>query len=235
MGDVMTLTSATPQVRDTRAFRRHALAVLLPIGPLCVAALRVMLPYSTTDGPSAQLAAIAAGQEAQAAVLWLGPLALIALVPGLFALTRMAMRRAPVLAIVATTLAVPGYLGIAALGVSDAAALAAVTAGLSPPDGTALLAELAEQPALATSVGLFVLGHVVGTVLLGAALWRSGTVPAWAGVALIASQPLHLAVVVSAGPKFLDGAAWGLTALGFAAAALTLARTRDDDYEPPPR
>jgi hypothetical protein len=62
-------------------------------------------------------------------------------------------------------------------------------------------------------------------VLLGAALWRAGAIPAWAGVALIASRPLHLAVVIMDGPKILDGGAWALTALGFAAAALTSTRS----------
>ncbi|TMR96774.1 hypothetical protein [Nonomuraea basaltis] len=229
----MTIGSATMRkARDTRAFRRRALAVLLPLGPLCVAVLRVILPYSTTDDPAAQLAAVAAGQGAQDAVLWLIPIATLVLVPALFAMARMALRGAPVLAIAAITLALPGYLGMAALGASDAAALAAVTAGLSPSDGAALLEALAAQPALAASVGIFVLGHVLGTVLLGAALWRAHVIPAWAGLALVASQPLHLAFVISDAPKVLDGAAWGLTALGFAAAALTLARMSDDEYEP---
>ncbi|HUR09463.1 MAG TPA: hypothetical protein VM347_43470 [Nonomuraea sp.] len=228
----MTESTVRRQVSDTRALRRYALAVLLPIGPLCVAALRLILPYGTNDDPPALLTAVAADQAAQNTVLWLSTAAVLALVPSLFALTRLAMRRAPALALAAIILALPGYLGIAALTVSDAAALAAVTAGLSPADGVALLGELAAQPALAASVVLFVVGHVLGTVLLGAALWRAGAVSAWAGAALIVSQPLHLAVVATGGPKILDGAAWVLTALGFAAASLTLARMSDDDYEP---
>ncbi|MGP3963635.1 hypothetical protein ACTWPT_47490 [Nonomuraea sp. 3N208] len=228
----MTIGSATVRVRDTRAFRRRSLAVLLPLGPLCVAVIRAILPYGTTDDAAAQLAAVAAGQGAQGAVLWLIPLAVLTLVPALFVLTRLALRGAPVLAIAAITLALPGYLGMAALGVSDAAALAAVTAGLSPSDGTAVLEALAAQPALSLSVGLFVLGHVLGTVLLGAALWRARMIPAWAGAALVASQPLHLVFVLTGAPKLLDGGAWVLTALGFAAAALTLARMSDEDYEP---
>ncbi|MGI5288424.1 hypothetical protein ACQEVF_34495 [Nonomuraea polychroma] len=228
----MTIGSAAVRVRDTRAFRRRALAVLLPLGPLCVAVVRTILPYGTTDDAAAQLAGVAAGQGAQGAVLWLVPIAVLTLVPALFVLTRLALRGAPVLAITAIILALPGYLGMTALGISDAAALAAVTAGLSPSDGTALLEALAAQPALSVSVGLFVLGHVVGTVLLGAALWRARVVPAWAGVALVASQPLHLAFVLAGAPKILDGGAWGLTALGFAAAALTLARMSDEEYEP---
>ncbi|MDF2710572.1 MAG: hypothetical protein K0R62_6224 [Nonomuraea muscovyensis] len=225
-------SSVHPKVRDTRVLRRNALAVLLPIGPLCVAVLRLVLPYGTNDDPQALLAAVAADQAAQSTVLWLSTAAVLALVPALFALTRLAMCRAPALALAAIILALPGYLGIAALTVSDAAALAAVTAGLSPADSVALLGELAAQPALTASVILFVVGHVLGTVLLGAALWRAGAVSGWAGAALVVSQPLHLAIVVTGGPKILDGAAWALTALGFAAGSLTLARMSDDEYEP---
>lgn len=153
-------SSVHPKVRDTRVLRRNALAVLLPIGPLCVAVLRLVLPYGTNDDPQALLAAVAADQAAQSTVLWLSTAAVLALVPALFALTRLAMCRAPALALAAIILALPGYLGIAALTVSDAAALAAVTAGLSPADSVALLGELAAQPALTASVILFVVGHV---------------------------------------------------------------------------
>lgn len=217
---------------DTRTFRRRSLAVLLPIGPLCVAAVRLILPYGTADSPSAQLAAVANGQGAQSAVLWLTMAAELALIPALFVLTRMAMRRAPVLAMVAIALALPGYLSLGALGALDAATLAAVTAGLSPASGAALLGELAAQPALTAGLALFVVGHVLGTVLLGVALLRAQAIPGWAAWALIASQPLHLAIVVTSGPTILDGLAWGLTALGFAAASITLLRMTDDAYEP---
>lgn len=217
---------------DSRSFRRRTLALLLPIGPLCVAALRLILPYGSADSPSAQLAAVANGQGAQSAVLWLTMAAELALIPALFVLTRMAMRRAPVLAMAAITLALPGYLSMAALGAMDAATLAAVTAGLSPASGAALLGELAAQPAMTAGLALFVVGHVLGTVLLGAALLRARAIPTWAAWALIASQPLHLAIVVTSGPAILDGAAWALTALGFAAASLALLRMPDDAYEP---
>ena len=61
-------------------------------------------------------------------------------------------------------------------------------------------------------------------VLLGLALWRSRAVPAWAGIALAVSQPLHFVAFVVLGSAPLDLAAYCLTAVGFAAAGLALAR-----------
>ena len=72
----------------------------------------------------------------------------------------------------------------------------------------------------AIAAGLFVLGHVVGTVLLGVALWRSRAVPRWAALATIVSQPLHFVAAVVLGSPSLDLVAWGLNAAGFTAAAV---------------
>ncbi len=81
-------------------------------------------------------------------------------------------------------------------------------------------------------IGLFVLGHIAGAVLLGLALW--GTVPRWASVALIVSQPLHVVAFVILQNRYLDSAAWGLTALGLAVCAVVVLRTPDDEWDLPP-
>jgi hypothetical protein len=57
-------------------------------------------------------------------------------------------------------------------------------------------------------------------VLLGIALWRGRAVPAWAALMIAVSQILHFIFVVIVPIQALDGLAWGLTALGFAVAAL---------------
>ena len=73
------------------------------------------------------------------------------------------------------------------------------------------------------ATALFVVGHVLGTVLLGLAMLRSGCVPAWAAVITTISQPLHFVAAVIVPNHTLDGAAWGLNAVGFAVAALAVA------------
>lgn len=74
----------------------------------------------------------------------------------------------------------------------------------------------AAHPAVDVSVGVFVIGHVVGTVLLGLALLRSRRIPAWAAWAVTVSQPLHFVATVIIGSPQVDLVAWGLTALGLA-------------------
>ena len=54
---------------------------------------------------------------------------------------------------------------------------------------------------------VFVVGHIVGTVLLGVASLRGRLMPAAVAVALIISQPLHLVSVITAQPV-LDLVAW---------------------------
>jgi hypothetical protein len=93
---------------------------------------------------------------------------------------------------------------------------------------------MAAQPTASTLLGLFVIGHIVGTVLLGLALLRSRAVPAWVAVALVVSQPVHLVSFVT-GLAWLDlVAGWGFTAVGFAGAGGALLRMRDDDFDLPP-
>ncbi len=66
----------------------------------------------------------------------------------------------------------------------------------------------------------------VGTVLLGVAMLRSRCVPAWAAVITIVSQPLHFVSAVIVPNHAVDGAAWGLNAIGFAVATVAIIRSR---------
>lgn len=78
------------------------------------------------------------------------------------------------------------------------------------------------HPVVGIATVVFVVGHVLGTVLLGVAMLRSRCVPAWAAVITIMSQPLHFVAAVIVPNHTFDGVAWGLNALGFAAVAWVL-------------
>ena len=81
---------------------------------------------------------------------------------------------------------------------------------------------------------MFVVGHIVGSVLLGLAFWRSGVVHRGWAVAMVVSQPLHLLAALTANHP-LDLLGWGLTALAMGAAAVALLRTPDDHWDVPDR
>lgn len=201
-----------------------ALAALAPIGAVAVAILRYVLPYETTDGTADIVRETYADPGAMFLVLWLSLVAALTIVPGSIAVGRLVRPGAPRLSAVALTLVVPGYLMLPMLAGIDHPVWLAAEAGASQDAAVALLQ--AAHPSYALATGIFVVGHVLGTVLLGIAMLRSGTVPAWAAVATIVSQPLHFFAAVVVPNHTLDGFAWGLNTVGFAAAAAAIVRSR---------
>ncbi len=215
--------------RDTRTARRVIAAILLPLGPLSVAALRGVLPsFGATDSRET-ITQTAAHLGRQDAVLWLSVVALVALIPGTLAAGRLAHRRAPLLTFLGVGLLVPAFAAL--FFFAGDPTIRALAGGAVDTD--AAVRVLDAQNALAplgVAAFLFVAGHIVGMVLLGAALWRAHAVPDWAAIAIIVSQPLHLAFVIL-GNQPLDAAAWGLTALGFTVAAIRVLRTSNDAWD----
>ncbi|GAA1042414.1 hypothetical protein GCM10009557_68400 [Virgisporangium ochraceum] len=235
----MTAQTATPiepatrpsTPRDARRTRRLLAAVLLPVAPLSVAVLRTIFPSFSASDTTESLELIAANTTAQEVVAWLGVVMSLTMVPAILAAVRLARRRRPVLAVVTAGVNLVAYLGAGPLFAADMMALVAARpeygAGL-----TGYIDDVMAHPANAFGLGAFIVGHIVGMILLGALLWR--IIPRWASVALIVSQPLHFVAFVILGVQPLDGFAWLLTAAGFAACAYTLVRTPDDDWDLPP-
>jgi hypothetical protein len=215
---------------DLRTGSRLLAAVLLPIGPAAVAILRFILPYTTADSSADAVRLVAAHQSAQSAVVWLGFLACLTLVPGVIYAGRVVGRTAPRLAAVATILLVAGYVSLAWLTVGDAYLLFGVRHHLPQDALTAMYDGV--HPAALVATGLFVLGHVLGTILLGVGMLRGRAVPTWAALATIIAQPVHFVAAVIVGSHGLDLLGWGLNAVGFAALSVTVLRLSNDDWSP---
>lgn len=223
-----------PEARaDVRTASRWLAAVLLPIGPAAVAALRYILPYTTADGSGDAVRQVAAHQTAQSAVVWLGFLACLTLAPGVIFAGRVVGRKAPRLAAIATVLLVTGYISLAWLTVGDAYLLFGIRRHL--PLSVLVGMYDGVHPAADVAAGLFVLGHVLGTILLGVAMLRSRVVPTWAAGATILAQPVHFVAAVVVGNHALDLVGWGLNAVGFAALSVAVLRLSDDEWSPPPQ
>jgi hypothetical protein len=118
----------------------------------------------------------------------------------------------------AAALLVPADLSMGALLTGDAVLWSGRRAGLSTASTGLLYDHL--HPSIDVAVAVFVLGHVVGTVVLGLALLRSRTIRPPFAWALTISQPLHLVAFLVLGVQALDVAAWTLTTVGMAAAAV---------------
>ncbi len=197
---------------------RRAALLLLPIGPFCIAALRYLLPYYTADNNVAIVQAVNDHPGRESAVLWLGLVGVLTLVPGLIAAA--AILPPSRLKAWAMGLAVPGYLCLGVLLAQDSLLWSGAHSGTDPKQVALLLDSL--HPSMNVGLGVFVVGHVLGTVLFGIALLRSGRVPAWAAWAVAISQPLHFIATVIAGSPTMDLISWSLTGVGLAVVARAL-------------
>ncbi len=218
--------TATPVLSRARSVPVAAwgVALLLPVGPAAIAVLRLILPYYTASDSSGMVAAVDADPARQGAVLWLAYVGILTLVPGLVAAAQVCRDAAPRLTTWALGLAVPGYLSLGMFVGADHLLWGASHAGVSTADAVAVVD--AGHPSIEVAIGVFVLGHVIGTVLLGLAMLRSGRVPAWAGWAIAVSQPLHFVATVVLGSPQVDFVAWSMTAVGMAVVARELLRDR---------
>jgi hypothetical protein len=228
MTQTMTRTTSRPDIRPAW---RWAAALILPIGPASVALLRFLLPYDTADDVSTITSKVVGHLDRSSTVLWLAYIALVTLVPGVYFVGRLARRGSPWLTGIALFLIVPGYLSLPWLASSDVFTWSAGTAGVD----LATITRIADVTHGSVDVAgtVFVVGHVLGTVLLGMAMWRSGAGGRWAALAVAVSQPLHLTSVII-GSHPLDLVGWGLQAVGFAAVGWAILRMPNDEWQPQP-
>lgn len=219
----MTITATAPQTRlaGDRTLR-IALAITAPLGALAVGVGKLLIPYGAADDAASILDGIAAHPAMTQFLLWSRLVIAVALLPGVLVAGLAALRGAPRLATAGLLVSFPAWAAAFVFPDVDGVARAALDTGVPRDNAIALLDHLgafAIAPAPA-AVALFVVGHIVGTVLLGLALWLSravSVVPAWL---LVVSQPLHFVAFVILGIPALDFAAYGLTAFGFAAAGI---------------
>ena len=174
---------------DIRTLSRAAGIVSVIVAPLVLA-----IPIEISDNedaPAAQQLPDYAAHSGAAFASNLVLFALLLIVPAMLATARLARPGAPKLAFVGGGLSALGWLaGLISLGGTQIA----LYQGAKLPDragAAALIDAINGDPVFGTLIGLFVLGHVVGMIILGAALWRSHAVPVWAALLFIAYPVLH--------------------------------------------
>lgn len=218
------MTAVTTRTRrDLRTSSRLIAAALMPIGPAAIAVLRFIYPPDfeglISDPARGQL------------IVAMATIGVFTLLPGVWAALQLTRRHRPLLSRWTAAFLVPGYLAMAALFLSDPTILAAGGLGYPVADITELSDAIpATFPQIGVMFVVFLVGHVVGTVLLGIAATVSRLVPRSVGILLAISQPLHFTAVMTM-QGWLDLIAWGLTALGMAFLARRLLRTPDDEWE----
>lgn len=212
---------------DLRRLDRIVAAILMPLGPAAIAVLRFVIPGE----PVAE--SVAADPGAQRIVLGLGVVAVFTLLPGAYSALHLLRRSAPRLTAWTAALLIPGYLGMSALFGLDAFTMASYDAGLAPAEAELVADAMVALPTSTILMLAFLIGHIAGTVLLGAAALAARAVPVTVGILLIISQPLHLVAVMTS-LRWLDLIAWGLTAVGMAALAWRVLHTTNAEWDLPP-
>jgi hypothetical protein len=214
---------------DIRTLSRSAGAVSLIIGSIGLA-IPVTVTEKELDG---------AGQLSSAAghlgLTHLGNVLLLAqvlLVPAMIYAARLARRGAPKLAFFGGGLAALGWLsGLIAFGGLQVVAYW----GAQQSDNAAVatvLDKAGSDPVLGTLTLVFVFGHLIGMVLLGAALWRSHAVPVWAAICMILFALIHNGAH-AAGSVPVDDLSAVFLLVASVTCAVRIMRTPNDDWDLP--
>ncbi|MCX4698307.1 hypothetical protein [Streptomyces sp. NBC_01373] len=221
-----TTPSRTPAaVRDPAGSQvgRVLLALSAALGPLLLAVTIGVLPYGTDDSTREIVTAIAEDEALVQLAQWAWVFGLVLLVPGTLAVGLLAMTRAPKLGLWGLVVLGTGWMAIATTPSMDQVVLGGLDEGVSRKalvdvtDGTFALAVNA-IPSF-----YFVAAHVIGAILLGAALLRGRTVPVWAAWLLILSMPLNV-VGFASGLLPVTVLSFLMMAVAFGAAGLVVAR-----------
>jgi hypothetical protein len=221
----------TSAVRDARSFQRYAAAVIMLVPATSVAIARL---FQTDDSDTRRtLDLIAANPDRQFTFALLGFLGLLCVVPAFLAAARLSRRRRPVLTTVALAVNLVGYLGAFAMPAIDNLYL--IGAALPPEqrDTAAMVIDKMWSSGIpGVSTNLFVLGHILGAILMGLAL--RGSIPTVGWLAMLLTTPVHVLAFVVLQMPALDMAAWLLMTVAFACCAFTIIRTPNDEWDLPP-
>jgi hypothetical protein len=212
---------------DVRTLSRAAGATSLIIGPL-VLAIPIMAS-DNTDAPATTQLHNYASHSGAALVSNFFLLPLILLVPAMVYAARLARPGAPKLAFFGGGLAALGWLaGLMSIGAGQIALYQG--SKLADEAGAAALIErMNGDPVFGALVGIFVVGHVIGMIVLGVALWRSRAVARWAAGLFIAYPILHFAAHQTS--SAVDTVAGVILLVSAAAIAVRIARTPNGQWD----
>jgi hypothetical protein len=218
----------TRRVRDVRKIRRWVAAVALVVPATCIAIGRLFLTDDSSTRRSLDL--IAAAPDRQLSFAVLGWIAGLTVVPAFLAAGRLARRRRPVLTTIAVATSLTAYLGGSAMSALDVLYLAGARLPAEQRDGAAALIDAVWSTGISgVSTGLFVVGHVVGAILMGLALRSTIHPVGW--IAMLLTQPGHVFAFVVLPNHVTDALAWGLMTVAFAFCAVKVLRTPDDEWD----
>lgn len=217
--------------RDLRTFQRRVSAAVLLIPATSIGLARL---FQLDDSDTRKALDLVAGDPGrQFTFALLGYVGILTIVPAFLAAARLARRRRPVLTTIALGVNLLAYLGSWAIGAVDNLYLVGGKLPVEQRDTAAVVIDKLWSDGLAgISTGVFVLGHVVGAILMAFAL--RGSIPTLGWVAMLLTTPAHVVAFVVLQMPALDMAAWLLMTLSFGYCAVAILRTSDDAWDLPP-
>ena len=219
------------RVRDIRSFQRYAAAVILPIPPTCIAVGRL---FQTDDSDTRRaLDLVAANPDRQFTFALLGFISLVCVIPAFLAAARLSRRRRPVLTAVALVVNLLGFIGAFGLfAIDNLYILGAALPAEQRDVGAIVIDEMWSTGITGFGANLFVLGHFLGTILMGLAL--RGSIPTVGWLAMLLTTPVHFLAFVFLQMPAVDMAAWLLMTLAFVDCAGKILKTPNDEWDLPP-
>ena len=219
------------RVRDVRSFQRYAAAVIMLVPATCVAIGRL---FQTDDSDTRQtLDLIAANPDRQFTFALFGFIGLVTVVPAFLAAASLSRRRRPMLTTVALAVNLTAYLGAFAMGAIDNLYLIGASLPPEQRDVAAIVIDKMWSTGIpGVSTNLFVLGHIIGAILMGLALRGSIATVGW--LAMLLTTPMHVVAFAVLQMPALDMAAWLLMTLAFACCAVKIVKMSNDEWDLPP-
>jgi hypothetical protein len=203
------------------------------MAPVAFGVIRALIPYS--NSPSNALVAYSAHAGVYPILAIAEVIAVLTMGFAMLGLGRLIQGRAPLLALVGTPVAVLGWYMVAVLGTLDSVTYEMAQAGDIGATGASLLTRINSNPEIGLFFGLFLAGHLIGTLLLGVGLLVSRRVPVWAGIAVIAGDVLHPVAFVVLQSHALDAFAYLILGAGMVMAARAVLATPNDEWDLGPR
>jgi hypothetical protein len=224
-------TSPKTTQHDARAFWRVLLALVVPL-PWLAKGIQYIVLEPGFDHSADQIRAWTTDRT-YGWLQWLDVIFVVLVVPSILAMVLVARRGAPRLTTWATIVMGGGFLMVLPLNVGgDPLVWVAARHGYDPTSTGRFIDALESDPRVGLGALGFITAILVGSVLVGLALWRSGAVPAWAAALVALGGCTHPFLSFE---HHVHGAGLVLLAVGCLAVSGVLLRMADDEFDLPPQ
>lgn len=225
--------SATVQARaqgathDARRFWRGLLAVVVPI-PWLAKGIQYIVAEPSYDHSADQIKAWTT-DHTYSGLQWLDLLFVVLVVPSILAMALVARRGAPRLTTWATVVMGGGFLLVLTLNIgSDQLAWVAAHKGYDPTSTGKFIDAVQDDPRVGLGGLGFIVAILIGSILIGLALWKSRAVPPAAAALVAAGGFTHPFLSFE---HHVHGAGLVVLAVGCLAVSAALLKMSDDEFD----